>query len=114
MPRTLKLGDTYPPLRGQASDETGSPLNLSLAASLAIRMVSPGHTITGACIAIQPPLADADGVHQWNWQYNWVAGDTANAGVYTVELIVTWDAGPPVHIETFPNSGSETLTIEPS
>lgn len=109
MARTMKAGDTWPPLRGEASDESGSPVDLSAALSLEVVMTSPAHTISGAAAALQPPIADADGVHQWNWQYNWVAGDTANAGEYAVELKVTWATG---ELETFPNSGSETLVIE--
>lgn len=36
--------------------------------------------------------------------YQWVADDTAddNAGDYLGEVEVTWDAGPPLKVETFP------------
>lgn len=109
MARTLKVGATWPPIRGQASDEDGNPVDLSTAQQLTMIAVTATHTITGTAIAIQPPLADDDGVHYWNWQYNIQVGDTDQAGIYKLYLKAVWAPG---EIEFFPDDGSETLTIE--
>lgn len=109
--RTLHVGDTYPPLRGLASDEAG-PVDLSTADALQVRIKSGATLITGTPIAVQPPASDADG-REYNWEYDWALGDTANPGDYVVQLKVTWDAAAvPPQIETFPNDGGGTLTIE--
>lgn len=109
MARTMKAGDTWPPLRGQASDASGV-LDLSTAVSLDVVLTSGTHQITGTATPIQPPIVDEEGT--WNWEYNWADGDTDNPGDYTVELKVVWSLGPPPERQTFPNTGSETLTIE--
>ena len=112
MPRFMKVGATYPALRGMATDETGAALNLSTALELDMMAISPTHTIVavpGNTTAIWPATADPDGVHFWNWQYTWAVGDTVQAGVYNVYLKVTWTSG---QIEFFPADGAETLTIE--
>lgn len=105
--RTMKRGDTYPPLRGEARDANGV-LDLSTAQALEVRLNGPGFEITGIPVPITPPLTDADGIHQWNWEYTWVTGDTENIGSYKVELTVTWGPG---QIETFPSEGSSILDI---
>jgi hypothetical protein len=104
--RTMKVGDTWPPLKGAATDENGL-VDLTVATSLQVIIKSPTHEITGVPTVLNPPVQDAEG--EWNWQYVWAAGDTANAGDYEVELKVTWQAG---QLETFPNTGSASLTIE--
>src|SRR5947209_18259339 len=111
MARFMKVGATWPPLRGEASDELGSPVDLSTAMDLTMLAISSTHTITGnpGTEAIHPPDADPDGTHHWNWKYTWVVGDTSVAGIYHVYLKVTWS---PDVIEYFPDDGSETLTIE--
>ena len=109
MARIMKVGATWPPLRGQATDATGSPVDLSTALSLTFIAKTATHTITGAATAIHPAIADPDGLHFWNWQYTWATGDTAAAGVYNVYLEVLWTS---TEIEYFPDDGAETLTIE--
>jgi hypothetical protein len=109
MARTMKNGDTWPPLRGEAADETGQPVDLSGAVSLTMFAVSDTHTITGPASALWPAVPDADGQHQWNWQYDFVAGDTVVSATYKVRLVVEWAVG---ETQTFPNTGHETLTIE--
>lgn len=96
-------------MRGQATDETGAVVDLTTAQALTMLAVMSTHTITGPAVAITPPIADPDGIHHWNWQYNFSVGDTAQAGNYDVYLQVTWAAN---EIEYFPDSGSEQLTIE--
>lgn len=110
MARTMKVGATYPSLKGMASDSSGAALDLSTALSLEVLCIGPTHTISGAAVAITPPEADPDGVHFWNWEYIFVAGDTDVAGTYNVYLKVTWTE---TEIEYFPDDGAETLTIEP-
>jgi hypothetical protein len=94
--RTMVQGDLYPPMRGQASDETGV-LDLTTAASLQFRMKSGATSVTGVAVADTPPITDADGIHHWNWHYIWVAGDTATVGTYFVELVATWAGSKPQH-----------------
>jgi hypothetical protein len=89
-------GDLYPPMRGQASDETGV-LDLTTAASLQFRAKSGATTITGVAVADTPPITDADGVHHWNWHYVWAGADTSVIGTYDVELLVTWAGSKPQH-----------------
>lgn len=107
MPTTVKQHDTWPPLRGKAEDEDGL-VDLTVADSLKFLAKDGVALIEGAAEPIDPP--DADG---FNWSYTWQAGDTDVVGEYDVELEVTWDAGTtPPQVETIPNEGNETLTIE--
>lgn len=112
--RNMIVGDTTPPLRGEVDDATGSPLNLSGAVSLTVHAtynlgLGGTATFTGPAVADWPAIADADGIHHWNWHYNFAAGDTAVAGdPYNVELVVVFDNGPPVHQQTF---GGPSITI---
>lgn|GEM_PF-5884682 len=105
----IKQGDTWPLLRGNASDEHG-PMPLQNAVSVTIFLKSGATLITGACTVINPP--DADGM---NWQYKWAAGDTAIAGTYQAEIEIVWDTSTTPHeIETVPNDGTVQVVIEPS
>jgi hypothetical protein len=106
--RTMQKGDTWPPLKGEAKDETGV-LDLSGAAALELTVKSAGYLLTATPVAIWPAEADADGIHHWNWEYDFQEGDTDETGDYKVQLKVTWEPG---HIERFPNSGAPVLTIE--
>jgi hypothetical protein len=105
----MKVGATSPPMRGQATDEDGQPVDLSVAEALTMLAVMTSHTITGAATAIQPPIADEDGIHHWNWQYDFIVGDTDKSGEYRLYLKVLWG---PDDIEFFPDEGHDTLTIE--
>jgi hypothetical protein len=89
-------GDLYPVMRGQASDESGV-LDLTTATSLQFRAKSGATLISGAAVADTPPIADADGVHHWNWHYVWTGADTSVNGTYDVELLVTWPSSKPQH-----------------
>lgn len=92
--RTIVQGDRYPPLRGQASDETGV-LDLTTASSLQVRLKSGATLVTGTPVADTPPITDADGIHHWNWHYAWGATDTSVIGIYACELKVTWPSALP-------------------
>ena len=108
---TITQHDTYPPLRGLASDGAG-PVDLSVASSLEVIVSDGVATITGTAVAVQPPVTNSDG-DTYNWEYQWAAGDTAVASSYEVQLKVTWDAGTtPPHVEYFPNGANPTLTIK--
>jgi hypothetical protein len=108
---TITQGDTWPPLRGLASDAAGA-LNLSTASALQVICKATGVTITGTPTAVQPPQTDADG-NSYNWQYQWAAADTNTPGVYDVALKVTWDSGTtPPHVEYVPNGTNPSLTIK--
>ena len=86
-------GDTYPPLRGQAFDDSGV-VDLSVAQSIQIRLKAKVQaadvTILGTAVADTPPVADPNGINSWNWHYNWKTTDTATVGLYDAELKVTW------------------------
>lgn len=105
--RVMTNGDLYPPMRGQASDETGV-LDLTTAASLQFRMKSGATLVTGTATADTPPIADADGIHHWNWHYGWTSGDTNTNGTYFCELVATWAGAKPQHFV------GPTLTIQAS
>ena len=104
MARVMTVGDTWPTLYGEASDETGV-LDLSGTVSLQFRMKSGITLVTGSAVADWPAIPDADDEHFWNWHYVWQTSDTAVAGVYQVELKVTWASN---EIQTF---GGDTLTV---
>lgn len=102
----IKQNDTWPPLRGAAADEDGL-MDLSAADSLRFIMKSGQTLVDGSATAIEPP--DEDG---FNWSYTWGTADTSVVGTYQAELEITWDAGPPVKIETVPNEGTLEIEIE--
>lgn len=108
---TIKRNDTWPPIRGAASDQSGL-LDLTTADSLKFLAKSGATLISGTAEALSPPEVDFDG-KEYNWRYVWADGDTAIAGDYEVELEITWDSTTtPPQVETVPNSGKQTLTIE--
>lgn len=102
MPTTVKKGDTWPPLRGLASDEDG-PINMTTAGTVMFYAKSGATLISGTVVPLAAP--DVDG---FNWSYTFGAADTSIIGTYTVELEIQWNA---TRWQTIPNDGSETLTI---
>jgi hypothetical protein len=103
---TVAQHDTWPPVRGAASDEDGL-MDLTSADWLKFIMKSGAVSVSGTATVINPP--DADG---FNWQYVWQAGDTANTGDYSAELEIHWDdAAVPPQIETVPNDAPLTIKI---
>lgn len=111
--RTMQHGDTWPPLKGLASDEDG-PVDLTLADSMRVMCKSSSHLIELPAAVIVPIEVVNQGQpneEQYNWQADLVDGDTDVVGNYTVQLEVTW---APDQIETFPNSraAAPTLAIE--
>lgn len=103
---TIPQHDTWPPLRGAASDDDGL-MDLTLADSLKVLLKSGATLISGTAVAIALP-GDPDGM---NWSYTWHANDTAITGTYNVELEITWDSGAsPPKVETVPNE--DPLQVE--
>ena len=100
MPRTMKRGDTYPPLVLVLSDENG-PVDLTAANSVTVIVktaASPAMEFVGTVTA--PLVGEVT--------YTWAAADTDTTGDYSVEAEVDWGVDG---IQTFPNAGVETLTI---
>lgn len=115
---SVKRGDTWPPLRGAASDEDGLLDMTSAEKVLVIFKHSTGTPLIYGTIwsggsafhgdIIAPP-GDSDG---FNWTYTWRALDTAITGNYSTELEITWDTGTtPAQVETVPNGDNPTLTV---
>jgi hypothetical protein len=96
--RTMQTGDTYPPLKGLASDADG-PVDLTSADSMRALMKSLTTLIELPADVIDPIEVDDD--ESFNWSADWGIGDSDVPGDYLVQLEVTWAAG---QIETFPNS----------
>lgn len=106
----LKQHDTYPFLRGQAKDSEGL-MELSEADKLKVilKAQSGGTVIEGVAEALNP-LEDSENM---NWQYKWATGDTAVAGLYNLELEVTWDEGSsPPKVQTIPNGSYAVVEIK--
>lgn len=107
---TRYVGDTGPPIELELSDQNGYLTTLQTDATslllLAVNQTNPADTFTGACVVIDPPTADADGVHHWNAQYPLAAGDTNGAGTFDLFVTVTWSDGTE---QTF---AAATLTIK--
>lgn len=106
--RTMQSGDTWPPLKGLASDADG-PVDLAAADSLRVLCKSTSHLIELPVTVLDP--IEVVGPESFNWQADFVEGDTDVIGTFVVQLEVTWDTD---QIETFPNSraGTPTLVIE--
>jgi hypothetical protein len=105
---TLAQNDTWPPLRGRATDEDGA-IDMTSADWLKfiMRHQNGTPTIAGTAIVIDPE--DADGM---NWQYTWGATDLATVGEYDAELEIHWDDGAtPPQIETVPNDAPLTIEV---
>jgi hypothetical protein len=101
-----KKGDTWPPLRGVASDEDGL-IDLTQADYTLFYMKFSSTLISGTAIPIDPP--DEDG---FNWEYTWQDGDTDIVGTYVVELEVHWDdSSDPPKVETVPKSNENPVVV---
>lgn len=105
------VGDTWPYLRGAATDENGM-LDLSIAVSITAYLVSPGHTITGPVVGYGSPyknVGDPASLLGFNWDYKWAIADTSNPGTYTTWIKVVWDSGTtPPEVQFFQG---DTFTI---
>lgn len=107
--RTMKAGDTWPPLRGSAGDDNIAAYDLTLADSLklVIKHSSGTPLLEVTPVALDPTVNDGR-----NWEYQWQDGDTDVIGSYQVELEITWDAlSTPPHVQTVPNGVFNSLDI---
>lgn len=108
----VKRGDRPGFLRGTCRDENGVVrLHEASEARLLIRRraesrSNPGPLKVSAPVTI---LDTPDGAAPGRWEYRWGATDLDTAGVYSVELQVTWPAGERL---TFPTHGYNELIIE--
>lgn len=111
MPRTLKAGSTWPPLRILIADDDG-PVDLTNADSVELQATGPVSVLTGA-LTPDTGQADAPGdphVTGRGWvEFDFEVGDTDDVGEYHTIVKVTWATGD---IEWFPNTGADTLTVE--
>lgn len=103
--RTMKRGDTYPPLKGWATDETGA-MPLASAVSMKVLLQCAPTLITGSAIATVS--TDSSGA-TWNWAHVWASGETNAAGTWVVELEIDWGSG---QVQTVPNTGHDQVVIE--
>lgn len=99
---TIKKNDTYPSL-SLVVKNNGTPLNITAAASAKV-IIKP--TTGGAALTFTAAITDAV---NGEVTYVWQTGDTATAGVYDMEVEITWAAGG---IQTFPNDSYESLEIK--
>lgn len=111
----MQSGETFPPLKLQVEDENGL-VDFSTADAIEVRIKGDAGTISGPGVPISPPEADADGIHNWNLQYDFAAGDTdVPTADAPIQVKVTWDAAAtPPQIQIFPNTaaGAPTLKID--
>ena len=99
--RTMKKGDTYPPLRATLTAD-GVALDLTAATGVDAVIVGPSTTLTATCTVLSPATAG-------RVEYEWQAGDTDEVGSHQIEFVVTWSA---TEEETVPNTGTRELVIE--
>jgi hypothetical protein len=122
MPRTIKRGSTWPPVRMLLTGADGRPEDLTAADSIqyyAKLQGDAGTVVTGTFTkdtdqATAPPTPFVR--ETWTTGRGWVEHDltegvdeTEDPGLWQIYAGVTWAPGD---IEWFPNTGSETLTIE--
>jgi hypothetical protein len=108
----VKQHDTFPALRGLAKDQEG-PMDLLSADKLKVILKAqtgaPPTVVEGEAEALNPE-DDEEGM---NWEYPWAIGDTAEPGVFDIELEITWDehATPPT-VQTVPNGSYSTVEFK--
>lgn len=102
--RTMKQGDTDPPLPIQPRQQNGAPVDLTDIDEIRVWIKSPEHSIV-----CDPQNVTVDGdATEGNAFYNWQAGDTDNVGVYDVEFQIVWLDG---RVRTFPTRNYRSLEI---
>jgi hypothetical protein len=104
--RTVMVGDTFPEVLLQISDETGV-LNLSPAQVIDIQFIGMNYEFSITGTPIWPAQADPGTSNEWNLSGPLTAGDTANADVYQIFVTVTWTSGS---VQTF--ATGDTFTVE--
>lgn len=105
----IKKGATEPSFRGCAKDGAGNVLDLS-GKELEARFKG-GDTpvlVKGAAVALTPPDVDPNG-DEWNYRYDWNAGDTDMPGTYQHELWVTTGPGA---VQKFPDKQADNPILK--
>ena len=98
---TMKTGDTWPPLVATLTKGDGSPIDLTTATGVTIRMKSPSNAIrTGACTVTNA----AQGIVS----YTFIAADTATPGTYRLEWDIDFGSGK---LQTAPNDDYRELLV---
>lgn len=91
-------------------DATGGSVargvDLSSASSIQLLAKTASVVITGTCVKDSNQNAN-----RGKGSYVWLAGDTANIGVYDLEFQVDW-GGSPTKLQTFPNGTYLSLEIK--
>jgi hypothetical protein len=101
--RTIKAGDTFPPITLTLSDEAG-PINLTTAVEVTLRAKSSTHAITGTCSIVTA----ASGVVA----YSPTTEETANPGTYEMECLIDWgESSGKDRYQTAPSDRTEQLVI---
>jgi hypothetical protein len=91
------VGDTFPPVYLEVSDETGLR-NLTSAISVEVQFVGKLYVFSSVGAAIWPAQTDPDGVHLYNLMCPLTTGDTANVDIFDIFIVVTWASG---QVQTF-------------
>ena len=100
---TLRRGDSASRLQAVLTDSAGDPVTIEGATVLLKLAPIAGGTLTVAAVATVDQVGSGtatDGL-MGSVHYDWLAADTANAGLYLGEWEVTYLGGD---VETFPNA----------
>ena len=99
----IKQGDTLPVLTATATNEDGSPLDVT-GATITFRM--RGKAVSGFVIESTADIIDAAaGVLQWA---DWTTTQTAEPGVYFADFLVVFSGGGR---QTVPTKGSIIVRV---
>lgn len=102
----IKRGDRLPVLEATLLDSDGKPLNLATASTVQLRLRERSASttaLTGTCVIT--------GAGRGEVEYRWGASDTASAGTFDAELVVTWSDG---RVQTVPSRGVLKVIINQS
>ncbi|HEY0391033.1 MAG TPA: hypothetical protein VGC63_04925 [Solirubrobacterales bacterium] len=122
---TINTGDTFPAVRGSASDAQGLLDFTKFESFEAVLKRTDGspRIIMGEAKPINPPITNPDEPDgpKLNWEYPWQEGDTTELdddghesaqGLYEVQLKVIVDSGTtPPALETLDNDQNPTVQI---
>lgn len=100
----LKVGDLAPKLQLTLTDDTtGQPVDLTAADTVTLVMSDREGTLV-----IDHRAMDVTDAAAGEVEADWQAGDTAEAGIYRAEVVVTWPGPRP---QTFPSKGHLTVSV---
>jgi hypothetical protein len=103
-PWVIKQHDTWPNWEGQLTDANGVVDLTNATSARLLRQPQPGGTLQDLALTFKAPRTSGFVVRDW------VTGDNGTAATYKCEVEVTWNDGS---IETFPNTGTYTMIVEP-